>query len=636
MWIVEHCPRDSKFMQAQGPHTRKSKRQQPRLRLRLKDHLIHPLSTPPPQDILQLGPDVLLIVFTSTFLAHTPRQPHLRSFSVSRYPSSTLVDQPSPTIAISGTTHGVYHMAIVKQLARAKKNSKKTDQTPKQYFAGQTYACQACKNGHRVRTCNHGRTKPIAPTNQPGRPSSGSKRKCSCPKNCDCKYNCKCDKNCLCMQKMYLIVLVSQPDAKDTPRSNSPMPPVWDTEDGQKETLKPVWTDISGQMLSPAEVDRRKRETEEREQGRSIPGGCCSSKNTQDAPTTAPTTGCRHREAIKQEQSTPIPDPALLNPATASRCTCGTSCQCKLCPEHPNNAATKQYTAQTLDFMTSQNSYMPANSMMMGSMYTPDVPQESCMGGQPRFYLTRQQPTQQDFHTFFPGATNGDYVMSYPIDRTAWPMSPPQIMNSAMQNQYFDAPMQQQQQPVMPSLPPDNIQFDDSFLDVGIDWPPQGDSVWESRLGDASVDQISQFPPMSMPATNHLSAPNAFNQPLSPSGTQLNYDTNYDPFDQPFQPSSLPPLPMSSPESSFTVSAITSPPYQALNASLLDLTAHDHIGFTLAPTPATVSQPTPPAPSARRSCCGGSNDENTPGLLVNDFMPAMPPMSPMQSPVANG
>ena len=489
---------------------------------------------------------------------------------------------------------------------RVRKTEKKAEVIPKQFFDGKTYACQSCKNGHRVRTCNHGRTKPIAPTNQPGRPSSGSKRKCTCPKNCGCKDNCKCDRDCLCTQKMYLIALVSKPDAKDIPRTNSPKPPVWENESGQAETLKSVWADASGQLLSDAEAQRRQREKEQREQGQT--GGCCSTKPAkEDVAKPAPKGGCRHREVVKQEQATPALDNALLAPSTTNRCTCGTACQCTLCPEHPNNAATRQYNAQTLNMMTTQHNYLPAPSMMNGPMYTPAEPQESCMGGQPRFYLSRNKPTQQDFQNFFPGAVSGDYVMSYPVDQ--WAMQSPANLPT-VQMQPF-----QHQQTVPPQMPTHDLGFDESFMDLSMDWTnQQQDDMWEMRLGDASVDQITPFA-----TVPDLAIPDIGFQQLSPG------PVNYNVFDTGFQ---TPMTTISSPEAfSIPMSAISSPPPMTSTYSPLPGTPNIHFSehASSAATPNSQVQ-------VGGSCCGGSSSQSPSDMDMFDVTLPNMPLSPIPSP----
>lgn len=495
---------------------------------------------------------------------------------------------------------------------RIRKSEKKAEVIPKQFFDGKTYACQSCKNGHRVRTCNHGRTKPIAPTNQPGRPSSGSKRKCTCPKNCGCKDNCKCDRDCLCTQKMYLIALVSKPEIKEIPRTNSPKPPIWENESGQAETLKTVWADASGQLLSDAEAQRRQREKEQREQGQT--GGCCSTKAVnEEVAKPAPKGGCRHREAIKQEQSTPALDSTLLAPAGTNRCTCGTACQCTLCPEHPNNAATRQYTAQTLNTMATQHNYLPSPSMISGPMYTPDVPQESCMGGQTRFYLSRSKPTQQDFQNFFPGAVSGDYVMSYPVDQ--WSTHQPTDGMPSVHMQPFQNI--QPQPPIVTQVSNGDMDFDHHFMDLSMDWTSQQqDDMWEMRLGDASVDQITPFPPVP-----EISAPNlAFQQHLSPG------HVNYNVFDQDFQQTTG--ASISSPEAfSVPLSAISSPPpissaYSPFRGTP-DILFSEHASSVTTPS----SQP-----HMGRSCCGGSSGQSINEMDMFDVTLPNMPLSPIPSP----
>jgi hypothetical protein len=382
---------------------------------------------------------------------------------------------------------------------------KKSPAAPRQFIDGKTYACTACKNGHRVRSCNHGRSKPIAPTAAPGRPSSGSqKRRCECPKECNCRGNCKCTiTSCVCTQRMYLICLVSQNDP--IKRSTSPLPPVWKNEDGQAETLKSVWADASGQQISDIEAERRQREKEQREQ-KQAPSGCCGSKSKE--PKSGPS-GCRHLENIKQENIADIPTFTDL-PEAQKRCSCGPNCECIYCSEHPNNLASRQYNASQLNFMSSTDFYMPSSSAQTGPVYAPVAPMESCTGGSAMFRLTMNKPHPSDIHQFFPQATNGDLMMSYPIEQNVWPGSP----NFDQQPDSF------QSGPSPEALPdfPDNAEFDMPPLDPNMNWmAPQADLGM--HLGSGHVDQIFHSNPSSL----QVAVPNNFG--MQSSQTPMQYDT---------------------------------------------------------------------------------------------------------------
>ena len=218
------------------------------------------------------------------------------------------------------------------------RRSKKTSEakSAKQSFNGKTYACISCKNGHRVRQCDHGYDRPVSATNQPGRPSSGSKRKCTCPKDCSChdKDNCKCERNCVCVEAMYLIVHVSK---KGSPKiqhkvskiERSPSPIISRVnEKGQQEVLQKVYTDLTGKPLSDEETKRRNEEREKREQ------------IEQD-----------QKNAVKAESSTSTPfefqihqpTPSLLSPTAApasGTLTPTWNVSSPSCCQHANNTQT--------------------------------------------------------------------------------------------------------------------------------------------------------------------------------------------------------------------------------------------------------------------------------------------------------
>ena len=311
------------------------------------------------------------------------------------------------------------------RVTKSRSNSKHSS-TPIQFWDGRTYACNACKRGHRVKQCDHGKDgKLISATNQPGRPSSGSDRKCTCPKSCKCAGNCKCVKDgCMCVQQMFLIVaLKSRPKPVWVNRELEEVPR-WTDEDGVEKTLNPVYTDMNGNVLSPEEAKEREEERERRrnEDSQPLKTSCCASKQSkqdthdQEPSPIPPTTGCRHKEQLSAPPAPIItPNP---QPLQSSRCTCGVKCQCTLCPEHPNNTATQQYNAQQLHFMAhnADRTYLPTQSTTSGQMFRPEVPQQSCLGGEASYFLTREQPTAQDFQRLFPDYAPGDFVLTYPMD----------------------------------------------------------------------------------------------------------------------------------------------------------------------------------------------------------------------------
>lgn len=236
------------------------------------------------------------------------------------------------------------------------------------------------------------------------------------------------------------------------------------------------------------------------------------------------------------------------------------------------------------------------------------------MGGQPRFFLSRSKPTQQDFQSFFPGAMSGDYVMSYPVDQY---MQSPSAEMSPAHLQPFSSP-----HPVVPQLSTEGINMDDQFMDLGMDWTAQQqDDMWEMRLGDASVDQISQFP-VGAPPAPLMQMPNMpFQQHLSPG--QIDYTD----FNQDFQQTPAPGIP--SPEAfSVPLSAISSPPHQTSTYSSFGGTPDIHFSehASAAVTPGSLSQPN------GGSCCGGSNGYSPNDMDMFDVTLPNIPLSPIPSP----
>ena len=393
-------------------------------------------------------------------------------------------------------------------MAPSRVTKKRSDSTkqPIQYWDGKTYACMACKRGHRVKLCDHGKDgKLVSATNQPGRPSSGSDRKCTCPKSCKCTTNCKCLKEgCICVQRMFLLVaLKSRPKPVWINQDPEPIPQ-WTDENGEQKTLNPVYTDLNGNLLSPEQAKAREEERERRrneEMERPQRSGCCSSKpeksgccssqevEKEAGPTPASSTGCRHRETVPQ---TPLPQKSQTSiPSNAdSRCTCGIKCQCTLCPEHPNNTATRQYNTQQLTAMASNpnGSYMPTQALANGQLFKPEVPRGSCLGGEASYFLTREQPTLHDFQRLFPDYAPGDFVLTYPMDA---PTHTYNHMNNMSSAQFTPSdPLYTAQMPMLTDTLPgfdhfDTGGFDDmNFLDQTLDF----------TFGDANVTTFGTEP----------------------------------------------------------------------------------------------------------------------------------------------
>lgn len=400
--------------------------------------------------------------------------------------------------------------------ARGSKKDSDADSAAKQTFGGRTFACVSCKNGHRVKTCNHGYTKPIAPTANPGRPSSGNpKKKCNCPKECACsdKNNCKCPPNCICVQTMYLIAHVAQ---KELPSIKAEAEKYRLNEKGQPEVLREVYADSNGKLLTDAEARRRQEEQSRREQGKlqdvksessaSSPfiyqspdlvqakSSCCSSKSPSASVTLA--RSCHH---ASKAASTPSLS-RHPSPAPTGNCNCGTSCECIHCPEHANNDATRQYNRQQLNHMTTHQ-YLPPSSHIPGPLFTPKIPQESCLGGPSRFRLSTEPPLRHELHGLFPQSNPGDHIISWEIKRAA----------QADFEQYFEqinaANVVSNSNGGDASLA--SIDVDPALMDMDFPTDLEKDlSSWtNATFGDANVDQIPGYSPTAFQQPRNLVEP---------------------------------------------------------------------------------------------------------------------------------
>ncbi|RMZ91730.1 hypothetical protein DV736_g1064, partial [Chaetothyriales sp. CBS 134916] len=363
------------------------------------------------------------------------------------------------------------------KVTKKRSDSAKPHQQPIQFWDGKTYACNACKRGHRVKLCDHGKAgKLVSATNQPGRPSSGSDRKCTCPKSCKCAGNCKCVKDgCLCVQQVFLVVALKSRPKPVWINQEPEQTPQWTDENGEQKTLNPVYTDLKGNILSPEEAKAREEEKERRrnEPATAIPRkpSCCSSKpakvQVHDEASPTPSPGCRHKNTHIPSQP-PIAmseAPKVSIPRQVpSRCTCGAKCQCTLCPEHPNNTATRQYNAQQLNAMAANpnGTYIPTQTMVNGQLFKPEVPQGSCMGGEASYFLTREQPTLDDFHRLFPDFSSDDFVLTYPMDTSTHTYTHMNNMASAAVPSLPDIHMPIDPLATMPPL--DNTAFDMTFM----------------------------------------------------------------------------------------------------------------------------------------------------------------------------
>lgn len=324
------------------------------------------------------------------------------------------------------------------------RSSGKNDSPAIQHINGKTYACESCKRGHRVHKCDHGKTRPISETNQPGRPSGGQKRGCQCPRNCACTTKtCKCERDCSCTQEMYLIVRLDNPMAINRDATSTPKP-VWEDANGNKMTLKKVWADANGKEIGDEEYQERKRRMEEREEGAiSTPelpkpsSSCCSSimpKQELESPPEKPAGGCRHRQNIAAAEPQPhsgslttsaLQQPPKTTPETwMSACSCGSGCSCLYCPDHPNNATSINHTQQQFKHLARQAYNGGPASVPMPLVSA--INSTSCMGGRPSVFLSRTPDvSQQQLQQFFPDDLDPNAIyLTYPIQQHSWTNQP--------------------------------------------------------------------------------------------------------------------------------------------------------------------------------------------------------------------
>ncbi|KEF51330.1 uncharacterized protein A1O9_12680, partial [Exophiala aquamarina CBS 119918] len=373
-----------------------------------------------------------------------------------------------------------------------------------QHINGKTYACESCKRGHRVHKCDHGKTRPISETNQPGRPSGGQKRGCQCPRNCACtSKTCKCQRDCSCTQDMYVIVRVDGPQLLNRDASSTPKP-VWEDADGNKMTLKKVWADANGKQIDEEEYNKRRQKNKEREEG--LPPtldlmSCCATTTTtttvkqpkqepESPPPTAPVGGCRHRQNLSSfpANATLVPDQPQLSAKSANdplmaACSCGSGCSCLYCPDHPNNATSINHTQQQVKNFAEQA--YTGQGFVPNPSFVPETHSRSCMGGRPTFFLSRTPGiSQQQLQQFFPEDLNPNAIyLTYPIQQHSWTNQPMAAHCSHISSP--SAPMA-----VTPDTSDPFADPPSDFVDTSAPWellPDDSNGTWnfsDSHLGD--------------------------------------------------------------------------------------------------------------------------------------------------------
>ena len=310
-----------------------------------------------------------------------------------------------------------------------KPKPKKNGLTPTYRIDGRTFACEGCKNGHRVSKCTHAGQRPVHMTNDPGRPSADQKRHCDCPKTCTCqKKNCKCPRNCTCVQTMYMLVYVPVDQQK---------------QEGEWKVDKTVLTDLKGKVLTAEEVETRRLE-KLRQQGR--PSRASTLGAVDDMPVSqgyttrfetpvsiktetstatsasTPKSSCCHRKNIHVEQPVPRVDYDTTVPVRTRRalgsCNCGENCPCEFCLDHPNNKTSQDIAQQRARQYFGNIPKLEEGAFDESCPNPPAQKGLSCMGTKPRFaFHTNPDPSDAEYQAIFgPDATTADgYFLAYDV-----------------------------------------------------------------------------------------------------------------------------------------------------------------------------------------------------------------------------
>ena len=312
---------------------------------------------------------------------------------------------------------------------------KKDGIVPNYSINGRTFACEGCKNGHRVSKCTHAAQRPVLMTNDPGRPSADQKRRCDCPKTCQCtKKNCKCDRNCTCMQTMYILVYVPLGGKENDDEKQK----------GEWRIGRTIITDLKGKELTEEEIALRKQEKSRPQHGRAgrigmlgaaigkppaqtSPTRCAApvsikTKGSAELPVDTPKPGCCGRKNIQNQPPVIEVKNEHIGPAQPKpllgHCTCGDNCGCAICLDHPNNAASHRMVRQRAAEFSGNGLYVQGSEVEQSRPTIAEAKSLSCMGTIPQFaWHTNPDPSAADLQTLF-GADNmvdGGYFISYPV-----------------------------------------------------------------------------------------------------------------------------------------------------------------------------------------------------------------------------
>jgi hypothetical protein len=325
------------------------------------------------------------------------------------------------------------------------KTKKKDGIVPNYSINGRTFACEGCKNGHRVSKCTHAAQRPVHMTNDPGRPSADQKRHCDCPRTCQCtKKNCKCDRKCNCMQAMYMLVYVPM-GANEAEEEK---------QTGEWQIGRTVITDLKGKELTNDEIKLRKQEKLRQQQRRTSRTGTLGALNgrppSQGSTTTSgtpvsvkseefatlpvsmPKSGCCQNKNIPGHQ--PIVEVKNEQAATVEakrsqrHCNCGDDCACAICLVHPNNATSQRIVQQRAVELSNNALSFRGNAVDQSHRTRPEEKGLSCMGTNPQFaWHTDPNPSAADLQTLFGTDHMADsgYYISYPVHGYSLSLAPP-------------------------------------------------------------------------------------------------------------------------------------------------------------------------------------------------------------------
>jgi len=342
----------------------------------------------------------------------------------------------SPNIDAKATSPNEVEDKVLDGRVQKPKAKKRDGIVPNYRIGGRTFACEGCKNGHRVSKCTHAPHRPVLMTNDPGRPSADQKRHCDCPKACSCtKKNCKCDRNCTCVQTMYMLVYVPMGERENNQEKQK----------GEWKIDHEIITDLKGKPLTEEEIENRRREKSRQQQGRTRRSGTLGavndrppsqgSRNTTATPVSMETeivttvaastskSGCCNSKNIQEQPR--IPEVKKENPILAQTkrplgdCNCGDECACAMCLDHPNNKTSQRIIQQRAAQLWGNPSTLHGNVLGQKSLTPPGEKSLSCMGTRPQFaFHTNPYPSEADFQTMFgqDATTSRGYCLCYPVN----------------------------------------------------------------------------------------------------------------------------------------------------------------------------------------------------------------------------